>query len=185
MELTSASYEIISSLLEERTGQQLTKARSWRIGTALAGVFRERGITNIDQLVCLLEEPGSAPLAQQVVEALLNNETYFFRDQAMFDQLALHVLPRIAKERAAERTLSILCAGCSTGQEALSLAMMVLDQGQRWAGWKIEINGIDISHEAISKARAGVYSQFEIQRGLPVTKMLTHFSETPTGWEAN
>ncbi|WP_336985559.1 CheR family methyltransferase [Altererythrobacter aquiaggeris] len=185
MAITSGSQRVIADLLAERTGQQLTEGRSWRIGTALAGLFRQLGISNVDQLVCLLEEPGSNALSQQVVEALLNNETYFFRDRAMFDQLGQHVFPRIAKERAGSRTLSILCAGCSTGQEALSLAMMFLDQETRWAGWKIEINGFDISHDAISKARAGVYSQFEIQRGLSVTQMITYFSETPVGWEAN
>lgn len=185
MDMNCGSQKIIAELLSLRTGQQLTEDRSWRIGTALSGIFRQNGISNVDQLVCLLDEPSHASLSQQVVEALLNNETYFFRDRAMFDQLANHVLPHIAKQRKEERTLSILCAGCSTGQEALSLGMMLLEQKSRWAGWKLEITGTDISHGAIASARASTYSQFEIQRGLPVAQMLTHFTETPMGWEAN
>lgn len=185
MDMNVGSQKIIADLLSVRTGQQLTEDRSWRIGTALSGIFRQNGISNVDQLVCLLDQPSHSTLSQQVVEALLNNETYFFRDRAMFSQLADQVLPRIAKQRDKERSLSILCAGCSTGQEALSLAMIVLEQKTRWAGWKVEITGTDISHSAIATARAITYSQFEIQRGLPVAQMLSHFTETPMGWEAN
>jgi len=185
MGMNTGSQKIIADLLSARTGQQLTEDRSWRIGTALSGIFRQIGISNVDQLVCLLDQPAYSTLAQQVVEALLNNETYFFRDRAMFDQLSHHVLPQIAKQRKDEKTLSILCVGCSTGQEALSLGMMLLEQKTRWAGWKLDITGIDISHEAIATARASTYSQFEIQRGLPVSQMLAHFNETPMGWEAN
>ena len=185
MDINSGSQKIIADLLSVRTGQQLTEERSWRIGTALSGIFRQNGISNVDQLVCLLDQPSHANLPQQIVEALLNNETYFFRDRAMFNQLSDQVLPQIAKQRKRERSLSILCAGCSTGQEALSLGMILLEQKARWAGWKIEITGTDISHGAIATARASTYSQFEIQRGLPVAQMLSHFTETPVGWEAN
>ncbi len=185
MDMNLGSKKIIADLLAARTGQQLTEDRSWRIGTALSGIFRQLGISNVDQLVCLLDQPGHSTLSQQVVEALLNNETYFFRDRAMFDQLSDHVLPQIAHQRQKERSLSILCVGCSTGQEALSLGMILLEQKQRWAEWKVEITGTDISHGAIANARASTYSQFEIQRGLPVAQMLTYFNETPMGWEAN
>ncbi len=182
--MTTASEMIIAELLELRTGQQLTKTRSWRIGAALSGILREYGMSNIDQLVCLFEQPEYSTLSQKVVEALLNNETYFFRDRTMFDQLANRVLPELAEQRANEKTLSILCAGCSTGQEALSLAMIILEQEANWVGWKIKITGIDISHQAIAAAKAATYSQFEIQRGLSVLQMLTHFNKTPAGWQA-
>lgn len=184
MELSSASSAVIADLLAEHTGQQMTEGRMWRIPSALAGVFRARGIENTDQLACLLAQPGQAALEQQVVEALLNNETYFFRDRQMFDQLSDVVLPEIAERRADARKISVLCAGCSTGQEALSLSMQI-DQDPRWAGWSVDILGIDISHSAISSARAGNYTQFEVQRGLGVVQMLEHFTETPCGWEVS
>ena len=184
MDLNSASTAVIADLLAQHTGQQMTEGRLWRIPSALSGVFRSRGIENLDQLACLLAQPGQGALEQEVVEALLNNETYFFRDRQMFDQLIDTVLPEIASRRTDTRKINILCAGCSTGQEALSLSMQI-DKDPRWRGWPIDILGVDISHSAIASARAGTYSQFEVQRGLGVAQMLEHFTETPRGWEVS
>ena len=183
MELNNASEGIISDLLAERTGQQLSESRRWRIGTSLAGIFRERGISNVDQLACLLALEKESQLEQEVVEALLNNETYFFRDKPTFDQLATDILPLLAQRRADRRRLQIWCAGCSTGQEVHSLAIMFNEMGERWTGWSIDILGTDISNKAIAAARSGHYSQFEVQRGLTVAQMLQHFDETTNGWQ--
>lgn len=180
--MSEISHRIIADLLFARTGQQLTASRRWRIDTALAGLFRERGISNLDQLVCLLADAREEKLAHEVVEALLNNETYFFRDRIMFDHLALEVLPDLAVKRAGTRRLSIWSAGCSTGQEALSLSMLFADQPERWKGWRIDILATDISGRAIAAAKRGLYTQFEIQRGLGVAQMLSWFTETPDGW---
>lgn len=185
MALTDASHRIIADLLASRTGQELTASRLWRVPSALSSIFRERGISNVDQLVCLLADPRESRLANEVVEALLNNETYFFRDHAYFATLANHVLPELARARAATRRLSIWSAGCSTGQEALSLAMIFAEQPSRWSGWQIEIIGTDISSKAVATARGGVYTQFEIQRGISVAQMLNFFSETSSGWQAS
>ncbi|MEM1051584.1 MAG: protein-glutamate O-methyltransferase CheR [Pseudomonadota bacterium] len=187
MEVSEASYQIIADLLAKRTGQQLTDNRKWRLASALSGIFREQGISNIDQLVCLLDTRSSASrpndLADEIVEALLNNETYFFRDKPTFDQLPLEILPELRKRRAHARRLSIWCAGCSTGQEVHSLAMLFDDQKDQWVGWTIEILGTDISQKAINTARRGLYSQFEVQRGLGVADMLRHFDEVKDGWQ--
>ncbi len=185
MGVEDASHRIIADLLERKTGQQLTESRMWRISTALAGLFRELGIDNVDQLACLLERPGEQHLATKVVEALLNNETYFFRDHIYFATLAEKVLPDLARKRESSRKLSIWSAGCSTGQEALSLAMLFCEQAGRWTDWTIEILGTDISGKAVAAARTGCYSQFEIQRGISVAQMLNFFSETPRGWQAS
>ncbi len=186
MEASEASHQIIADLLEARTGQHLTESRRWRVNSALAGIFRQHGISNVDQLVCLLAAPPGGPegtdLAQEVVEALLNNETYFFRDKPTFDQLPGEVLPELAHRRRDVRRLSIWSAGCSTGQEVYSLAMLFAEQAERWQDWTIDIIGTDVSHRAISIARGGIYSQFEVQRGLGVAQMLRHFDETPGGW---
>jgi len=185
MALSDGSHRFIADLLASRTGQELTESRLWRVPSALAGIFRERGISNVDQLVCLLANPGEHRLANEVVEALLNNETYFFRDHAYYATLAHQVLPELARERAASRRLTIWSAGCSTGQEALSLAMLFAEQPSRWAGWNVDIVGTDISGKAIETARGGTYTQFEIQRGISVAQMLNFFSETPSGWQAS
>lgn len=185
MDLNDVSVRYVADLLSERTGQQLTEGRLWRIGSALSSIFRKRGISNLEQLVCLLAEPNNKALAQEVVEALLNNETYFFRDPAYFEGLADIILPDLARKRSASRKLSIWSAGCSTGQEALSLAMMMAEQPERWDGWSIEILGTDISAQAIDAARLGRYSQFEVQRGLGINRMLNFFQESDSGWLAS
>ena len=185
MAIDDASHRIIADLLASRTGQQLTESRRWRVSTALSGLFREIGIENVDQLACMLERPGEYRLATRVVEALLNNETYFFRDHVYFNTLASTVLPELAKKRASTRRLTIWSAGCSTGQEALSLAMIFAEQSGRWQDWTIEIVGTDISGKAIEQAQSGVYSQFEIQRGISVAQMLNFFAEAQGGWKVS
>jgi chemotaxis protein methyltransferase CheR len=176
---------IIAGLLEARTGQKLTEDRRWRIAPALAGLFRDRGISSNQDLVVLLTQPDESSLAQDVVEALLNNETYFFRDRQIFDHLATSVLPGLAASRADTRRLSVWCVGCSTGQETLSIAMTFADQKARWDGWTIEILGTDVSTSIVDFARSATYSSFQIQRGLGVGQMLAHFTETASGWQAN
>ena len=175
---------IVAGLLEARTGQKLTADRLWRVSTALSGVMRERGMDSLDELVARLNQPNQGALAQQVVEALLNNETYFFRDRAMFDQLGASVLPALAKRREATRRLSIWSVGCSTGQEAYSLAMLFAEQRARWRDWTIDILGTDVARSVIAAAREGNFSQFQIQRGLGVAQMVSFFEETRTGWRA-
>lgn len=181
MEISDTSRRILASLLEARTGQQLSMNRRWRIDTALAGIVRERGFTSIDQLVSRLVARADPSLSDQVIEALLNNETYFFRDRLPFDLLMGGPVQRLERARAKERRLSIWCAGCSTGQEAYSLAMSFADDAARWRGWTIDILGTDLSKNAIGRAKAGTYSQFEVQRGLPVMQMIRWFEELGGG----
>jgi chemotaxis protein methyltransferase CheR len=185
MEISDSSSRILAGLLEARTGQQLTMNRRWRLETALSALMRQRGIASIDELITILvmgKEPG---LAGQVVEALLNNETYFFRDRAPFDLLARAALPQLQQRRASSKRIKIWSAGCSTGQEVYSLAMMFAEEPLKWAGWTIDILGTDVSGSAVERARSGTYSQFEVQRGLAITQMIKWFDETPDGWRAN
>lgn len=177
MDVNSASYRIIADLLRARTGQQLTEGRLWRVPSALAGVFRANGISNLDQLVCMLAGARASDLATEVVEALVNNETYFFRDRQMFDALAAQVIPALVKQRSDRKSLRIWSAGCSSGQELLSVAMVLRDMSPRLPGWSFTLIGTDISGQIIKQARSGRYSQFEIQRGLGVTQMLGNFDE--------
>jgi chemotaxis protein methyltransferase CheR len=177
VEVSDVSSRILAGLLETRTGQQLTMSRRWRIETALSGLMRDRGITSLDQLITALVAGREPWLAGEVVDALLNNETFFFRDRAAFDLVLKGVLPRLQRVRGAEKRISIWCAGCSTGQEAYSLAMWFLDERVRWQGWNIDILATDVSRTAIERAREGVYSQFEVQRGLSVLQMMRWFTD--------
>jgi chemotaxis protein methyltransferase CheR len=184
MQVSGASQRRLAELLKSQTGQDFPAARGWRISTALSGLFRTHGIASLDQLVAKLALSRHSALAREVVEALLNNETYFFRDRAVFDLLATKVLPELAERRASTRQLSIWSVGCSTGQEALSLAMLFAEREARWAGWTIRILGTDVSRSVIDAARSACYTPFQIQRGLAVGQMVQFFDETPQGWRA-
>ena len=180
--MTGSSQRVLASMLEARTGQQLSLSRRWRIDTALASIIRENGFSGMDELVSKVMSGQAPALTDQVVEALLNNETYFFRDKLPFDLLFGGPLKRLERARSSERRLSVWCAGCSTGQEAYSLAMSFAEEKARWQGWKIDIVGTDLSRSAIDRARAGSYSQFEVQRGLPVVQMIRWFEEDKGAW---
>ena len=184
MQISDSSSRILAGLLEARTGQQLTLSRRWRIETALSSLLRERGIATLDELITILVMGKEPSLSQKVVEALLNNETYFFRDRAPFDLLQRHALPELAKMRHKSKRIRIWSAGCSTGQETYSLAMMFAEELQKWLGWTIDILGTDVSSACVDRARAGTYSQFEVQRGLGINQMIKWFEECPDGWRA-
>jgi chemotaxis protein methyltransferase CheR len=184
MQVSEASQRRLAELLKSQTGQDFPAARGWRIGTALSGLFRTHGIASLDQLIARLGLSRHSSLAREVVEALLNNETYFFRDRAIFDLIANKVLPELAERRASTRQLSIWSVGCSTGQEALSLAMLFAEREARWHGWTIRILGTDVSQSMVDAARSACYTPFQIQRGLAVGQMVQFFDETPQGWRA-
>ena len=184
MQISDSSSRILAGLLEARTGQQLTMSRRWRIETALSSLLRERGIVSLDELITILVMGKEPSLSQQVVEALLNNETYFFRDRAPFDLLSRYALPELAKRRTESRRIRIWSAGCSTGQEIYSLAMLFAEDPEAWRGWSIDLLGTDVSTGCIDRARAGSYSQFEIQRGLGINQMIKWFEESADGWRA-
>jgi chemotaxis protein methyltransferase CheR len=184
VQISDSSSRILAGLLEARTGQQLTMSRRWRIETAVSSLLRERGIATLDELITILVMGKEPNLSQQVVEALLNNETYFFRDRSPFDLLARHALPELAQRRAKSKRLRIWSAGCSTGQETYSLAMLFAEEPAKWAGWTIDILGTDVSTACVDRARAGSYTQFEVQRGLAIGQMIKWFEECGDGWRA-
>jgi chemotaxis protein methyltransferase CheR len=175
VEVSDASTRILAGLLETRTGQQLTSSRSWRIETALKSLMRERSIDSLDRLIAALISGREPRLADRVVEALLNNETFFYRDRNAFDLLLKGALRGLEQARSVQKRISIWCAGCSTGQEVYSIAMSFAEEKLRWQGWTIDILGTDVSASAVERARGGLYTQFEVQRGLPVTQMMRWF----------
>lgn len=178
------AFTLLSRLLEARTGQQLAPSRRWRIEAAITPLLQDGSTGSLDELVTRLVSSNEPQLADRVVELLLNNETSFFRDAAMFDHLDRDVLDALRLANATTRRLRIWSAACSTGQEAYSLAMMFLDNAKRWAGWSVEIVGSDVSASAVAQAAAGRYSSFEIQRGLPVRTMLRWFEQDGNDWVA-
>ena len=182
--MSDSAVRILAALLEARTGQTLSPGRHWRVETALQPLLRERGFPSLDALAGALAEGGGEGLADETVDALLNNETFFYRDRQAFDLLLGPALDRLQAARAAERRLTIWSAGCSTGQEAYSIAMHFATSKPRWFGWDVDIVATDVSGAAIAQARSGLYSQFEVQRGLPVVQMMRWFDERPpAAWQ--
>lgn len=180
---SSAAMASIAGLLEERTGQQLAPNRAWRIETALKPILRARGFASLEALVAALATPARlGELGDSVVDALLNQETSFFRDAAMLDQVA-DAAHAMLRDTPGHR-LRIWSAGCATGQEPLSLAMLFAEKGMAEGPTAPEIVATDISAAAIARARAARFSQFEIQRGLPVRRMMTWFDNMGGDWVA-
>ncbi len=173
---------ILAGLLETRTGQQIAPSRYWRIQSALAPLLKQHAIPDLEALVAVLSDAENEKLLQESLELMLNNESFFFRDIALFATLRTEAFPALRDRRAHRRSLRIWCAGTSTGQEAYSVAMLIDNERELWDGWNIEIVGTDISAAVIARARSGRYSQFEIQRGLSVDYMLRYFSQDGDEW---
>jgi chemotaxis protein methyltransferase CheR len=177
-----APERILAALLEARAGHGITIDRMWRIETVLQPILKARRYPSLEALVVALASDADRQLVDEVVDALINHETYFFRDPKLYEDLDQIALEQLRERRAASRRLSIWSVGCSTGQEPYSLAMMIAEQPARWAGWDITILGTDISPSVLQVAQTGRYSHFEIQRGLPARSMLEWFEADGSDW---
>ena len=185
MEVSPRAALTIAHLFEKATGQHFSEERFWRISAMLTPFCRARGIESFDRLAMIIERSSDPELSLDMIDALLNNETSFFRDPTVFIQIKHEILPRLAMNRAREKKLRLWSAACSSGQEAYSLAMLFAEHPDRWSGWKIEILGTDISRSAIKHARGGLYTQFDVQRGLPVRQLIARFDQVlDQGWRA-
>lgn len=177
---SSNAVSVLTALLEARTGQQISTYRSWRIDTALKPLLRERELDTLDQLVTLLLEGVDARIGDEIVEALVNQETSFFREAPVFDM----VMEAVAAAEAEGRRVRIWSAGCATGQEPLSLAMLFAERHEATGAAPPEIVASDVSEATVARARTGRFTQFEIQRGLPIRRMMQWFDGVRDEWVA-
>lgn len=177
----SRAAAAIGQLLTDRTGQELTAGRAWRIDSALQPVLRELAIPDLETLALRLRAQPIGPLADSVIDALLNQETSFYRDAGVLE-LAVEI---VADQRAREpgRRPRVWSAGCSVGQEPYSLAMLLAERAGPGEA-PIDIVATDVSKAALTRARAGRYSHFEIQRGLSVRRMIDWFDQDGEEWVA-
>jgi len=180
--VTPQDYAYLSKLLNERSGLQLAGDKQYLIESRLLPVARQNNCGSIGDLVAKLKAFAEEPLRQRVTEAMTINESFFFRDKTPFDRFQDTVLPCMQKLRGASKRIRIWCAAASTGQEPYSLAMMFLQAKSEFAGWKIEIVATDISTDVLEKAKSGLYTQFEIQRGLPIQLLLKYFKQDGDQW---
>lgn len=178
-------FDFFATLLKQRSGLMLTQDKAYLLESRLMPVARKLGLKDLDELANHMRTKREESVMETVTEAMTTNETFFFRDQKPFDQFRQIVLPHLLKVRATKKTVRIWSAAASTGQEAYSLAMVLSEEAARFPGWKFDIIGTDLSVDVIDKAKAGVYSQFEVQRGLPITMMMKYFQQQGERWVIN
>ncbi len=177
-----SDFDLYKDLLKEKSGLSLTQDKSYLLDSRLTPVARKWGYANLEVMTLTLRGVPPQDLVKDVVEAMTTNETSFFRDSKPFDQFRDIVLPHILKSRAATKRCRIWCSACSTGQEPYSLAMILKEQAAKLNGWTFEIIGTDISTEVIEAAKLGEYSQFEVQRGLPIQMLIKYFDQKDDRW---
>ncbi len=180
--LTTASFETFSGLLKNSSGLIIGMDKLYLLETRLAGIVKREKLADMNQLAERLRRPGNDKLARDVVEAMTTNESFFFRDDKPFQHFKAQALPRLVAERPPGSTLRVWSAASSSGQEAYSLAMIVSESKALLGDRKVEIIGTDIAREQLTRAREGVYTQFEVQRGLPVQMLMRYFRKEDSNW---
>ena len=180
--MTPLDYDYLRKLLKDRSGLVLSSEKQYLVESRLTPLARKAGIASLGDLVAKLRG-NDERLAVDVVEAMTTNETFFYRDKIPFDHFRDTIVPGLLAARARERRLRIWCSAASTGQEPYSLAMCLREMKDKLTGWRVEIIGTDLSNEVLEKAKAGVYSQFEVQRGLPIQMLVKHFSQVGDTWQ--
>ncbi|HZL39257.1 MAG TPA: protein-glutamate O-methyltransferase CheR [Pseudolabrys sp.] len=181
--MTPQDFDYLRQLLRQRSGLVLSAEKQYLAESRLLPVARKHGFAGLTELVTKLKAANTAPLSVDVVEAMTTNESFFFRDKVPFEHFRDTIMPALMAARAREKRLRIWCTACATGQEPYSLAMGLKSIGPALAGWRIEIIATDLSGECLDKAKAGIYSQFEVQRGLPIQLLVKFFSQVGDAWQ--
>lgn len=179
----SQSFDALCEYLRRNSGLIMEQSKRYLVESRVMPIVRRERLSGLDELMAILQKGQNPKLAKDVIEAMTINETYFFRDKAPFDQFRNVMLPRLLAARQNEKRIRIWSAAASTGQEAYSLAMILDEFAPKMPGWKVEIIGTDLSEGVLDKARKGVYSQFEVQRGLPTPMLLHHFNQIGDAWQ--
>jgi chemotaxis protein methyltransferase CheR len=181
----TVAFARLRRLLLSVAGIALDSDKLYLAQSRLAPIMRSNGDIDLAELMRRIERSGDEQFLQAVIDAMTTNETLFFRDRTPFEMLARELLPKLMEQRKDKRRLRIWSAACSTGQEPYSLAMLLEEQGAKLQDWTIEILATDISETALKTARRGVYSQFEVQRGLSTQRLLRYFDQQDGNWRAN
>jgi chemotaxis protein methyltransferase CheR len=181
--MTPQDYDFLRKSLKERSGLVLSADKQYLVESRLLPVARKVGVATLGELVGKLRAADGAELMTNVVEAMTTNETFFFRDKVPFEHFRATIMPALIAARRAGRAIRIWCAAASTGQEPYSLAMCLKELERELLGWRVEIVATDISGDVLEKARAGIYSQFEVQRGLPIALLVKHFTRSGESWQ--
>ena len=182
--MTPQDFDYLRQMLRQRSGLVLSAEKQYLAESRLLPVARKHGFASLTELVAKLRaSPAAAPLDVAVIEAMTTNESFFFRDKVPFEHFGTVIMPALIAARSREKRIRIWCTAAATGQEPYSLAMSLKGIGASLAGWRVEIVATDISNEVLEKAKAGIYSQFEVQRGLPIQQLVKFFTQVGEAWQ--
>lgn len=176
-------FELFAKIVYQRSGLVLSKEKAYLLESRLMPIARRWNLTGLEELAGALRQRNDEALLADITDAMTTNESSFFRDQRPFDQFRQIVLPKFLAARAATRKLRIWSAACSNGQEPYSLAMILDEEAAKMPGWTVEIVATDLCREVLEKAKQGLYTQFEVQRGLPIQMLVKHFTQVGDKWQ--
>ena len=177
------NYSFVCEMLKRESGLMLSEDKGYLMESRLMPVARKWQLADLDTVAAKLRQEPRGGLVRDVVDAMTTNESFFFRDAKPFDQFRDVVLPKLLETRASSRRIRVWSAACSNGQEPYSLAMILRDASAKLSGWNIELVATDLSREVLARAQAGTYTQFEVQRGLPITLLVKYFKQDGDRWQ--
>jgi chemotaxis protein methyltransferase CheR len=181
--MTPADYDYLRKLLRERSGLVLSADKQYLVESRLSPVAHRAGCDGLSELVQKLRGGKNEPLITKVAEAMTTNESFFFRDKLPFEHFRDTIVPALLAARTPPRPIRIWCAAASTGEEPYSLAMSLKEMGDKIAGRQVEIVATEFSSQIREKAKAGIFSQFEVQRGLPIQLLIKYFNKIEDSWQ--
>ena len=180
-----SDFDALRRFLSHSSGLSLDADKAYLAESRLAAIIERTGLADLGQLMRRLNGGADPELSQEIIDAMMTNETFFFRDRFPFDNFRKIILPQLLEARRNVRRLRIWCCACSSGQEPYSLAMIIDEEAQQLSGWNVEILATDLSRSVLAGAREGLYSQFEVQRGLPISYLLRYFRQEGDRWRIN
>ena len=182
--MNGSDFELLRELVKRRSGIVISADKAYLLTSRLTPVAVRHGFASIEAMAETMRAGGAGQrIEEAIVNAMTTNESHFFRDRKPFEGFEQEILPHFLKARAAGRRLRIWCAAASSGQEPYSLAIQLREAARQLAGWRTEIIATDISGEVLEKARSGLYSQFEVQRGMPVRLLIKYFEKRGEMWQ--
>ncbi len=183
MTILAQDFDIISTMVKERSAIVLEPGKEYLVESRLVPVAQAHGLRDLHALAAAMKTAPNGPLVTDVIDAMTTNETSFFRDIRPFEALRTSIIPELVKVRAAERSITIWCGACSTGQEPYSVAMTLAEHFPELGNWQVRIIGTDLSATVVKQASRGVYTQLQVNRGVPAPLLVKYFERKGLDWQ--
>lgn len=183
MAITPQTFSYFRELVLARSAIVLEPGKEYLLEARLATIVRKQNEASLDTLATTLSKTSYGPIHREVVEAMTTNETSFFRDIHPFDTLRNVVMPELIERKKHTKQLNFWCAAASTGQEPYSVAILLREHFPVLKDWKINFLATDLSSAVLAKAQSGLFSQLEVNRGLPAPLLVKYFTKVGMNWQ--